>query len=72
LGSIKAKTIWINSADDFINPPELAIAEREVKKMPNAQFVLLPISEQTRGHGSHTWAVLWQDQLAKLLAAPAR
>lgn len=67
LGTIKARMIWINSADDFINPPELGIAEQEVKKLPNAEFRLLPISDQTRGHGSHSWAVLWQDQLARLL-----
>lgn len=67
LGLIKARMIWINSADDFINPPELGIAEQEVRKLPNAEFHLLPISDQTRGHGSHTWAVLWQDQLARLL-----
>lgn len=68
LETIRAKMIWINSADDFINPPELMIAEREAKRLRNGKFVLLPASAQTRGHGSHTWARLWQDQLATLLA----
>ena len=67
LETIKARITWINSADDFINPPELAIAEREAKRLKNGKFILLPASDQTRGHGSHTWAVLWQERLAELL-----
>jgi len=59
--------MWINSADDFINPPELGIAEKESKRLKNGTFVLLPISEQTRGHGTHTWAVAWKDYLKQLL-----
>lgn len=69
LEAIKAQVMWINSADDFINPPELQIAEREARRIDRGTFVLLPASEATRGHGSHTWAVLWQDYLAALLAA---
>ena len=67
LESIRARVTWVNSADDFINPPELGIAEREAKRLKNGSFVLLPASAQTRGHGSHTWAVLWQEHLAALL-----
>jgi homoserine O-acetyltransferase/O-succinyltransferase len=69
LEAIKARLTWINSADDFINPPELGIAEREAKRLNNGTFVMLPASEATRGHGSHTWAVLWKDHLAALLKA---
>ncbi|MDP9066422.1 MAG: alpha/beta fold hydrolase [Pseudomonadota bacterium] len=69
LETIHAPVVWINSADDFINPPELGIAEREVKRLKSGRFVLLPASGQTHGHGSHTWAVLWKDHLAQLLAA---
>jgi homoserine O-acetyltransferase len=69
LGTIKAPVMWVNSADDFINPPELGIAEREVKNIPHGTFVLIPISDQTHGHGTHTWAALWQDKLAALLKA---
>ncbi|HEX4302807.1 MAG TPA: alpha/beta fold hydrolase [Rhizomicrobium sp.] len=71
LATIKAPVMWVNSADDFINPPELAIAEAQVKAIPHATFVLIPISDQTHGHGTHTWAALWQDKLAALLAATA-
>jgi homoserine O-acetyltransferase len=69
LGLIRAPVMWVNSADDFINPPELGIAEREVKNIPHGTFVLIPISDQTHGHGTHTWAALWQDKLAALLKA---
>jgi homoserine O-acetyltransferase len=72
LDKIKAPVMWINSADDFINPPELGIAEREVKKIPHARFVLIPISDQTHGHGTHTWAAVWKDYLAELLKETER
>ena len=67
LDRIKVPVMWINSADDFINPPELGIAEKMVHMMPNAQFVLIPISDKTRGHGTHTMAAIWQDYLVQLL-----
>lgn len=69
LDKITARVMFINSADDFINPPELGIAEREIKNVRNGKFVLLPISEQTHGHGSHTYAALWQQYLKELLEA---
>jgi homoserine O-acetyltransferase len=67
LEKIKAPVMWINSADDFINPPELGIAEREVVRLKNGRFVLIPASEQTQGHGTHTWAALWKQYLQELL-----
>jgi homoserine O-acetyltransferase len=67
LEKITAHVMYINSADDFINPPELGTAEREIKKVKNARFVLLPISEETRGHGTHTRAAVWKQYLAELL-----
>jgi homoserine O-acetyltransferase len=67
LDKIKAPVMWINSADDFINPPELGIAEREVKKIPRGKFVLLPASDKTHGHGTHTHAEVWKGYLAELL-----
>ena len=68
LEKIIAPMMYINSADDFINPPELGIAEREIKKVKNGRFVLLPISDETRGHGTHTRAAVWKQYLAELLA----
>ncbi len=67
LEKITAKTTWINSADDFINPPELGLAEREAKRLQNGKYVLIPASENSHGHGSHTWAALWENDLAELL-----
>jgi len=70
LERITVPVLWINSADDFINPPELGIAEREVKRMPRARFILIPETAQTKGHGTHTWAKFWKGDLAQLLATP--
>jgi homoserine O-acetyltransferase len=67
LEKITAPMMWINSADDFINPPELGIAEKESKRLKNGTFVLLPISELTHGHSTHTWAVAWRSYLSELL-----
>ena len=69
LEKIKAPLLHINSADDFVNPPELGIAEREIKRVKNGRFILLPASDQTHGHGTHTWAAVWQQYLAQLLDA---
>ncbi|MGI4979965.1 MAG: alpha/beta fold hydrolase [Janthinobacterium lividum] len=71
LSKITVPVMYINSADDFINPPELGIAEKLAPKMPHAKFVLLPISDLTRGHGTHTQAVIWKKYLVELLAASA-
>jgi homoserine O-acetyltransferase len=67
LEKIKAPLIAINSADDFINPPELGIIEREIKRVKRGRFIMIPISEQTRGHGTHTVASIWQGYLKELL-----
>jgi len=67
LETIQAPVMYINSADDFINPPELGIAERDIKQVKNGKFVLLPASGQTHGHGTHTYAAVWQGYLKELL-----
>ena len=72
LATITAPVLWINSADDFINPPELGIAERMVKRMPHAKFILIPISDATRGHGTHTQAAVWKDHLVAFLRETER
>jgi homoserine O-acetyltransferase len=69
LEDIKTPVLWINSADDYINPAELGIAEKEVKRMPHARFILLPISDATRGHGTHTAAAVWKGYLAEFMQA---
>lgn len=67
LDRIKVPVMWINSADDYINPPELGIAEKYAKELVNGRFVLIPISDATRGHGTHTQAEVWKDYLVELL-----
>jgi homoserine O-acetyltransferase len=69
LEDIKTPVLWINSADDYINPAELGIAEKEVRRMPHARFILLPISDATRGHGTHTAAAVWKGYLAEFMQA---
>lgn len=67
LDQIKAPVMFVNSADDLINPPELGIAEREIKKVKGGKYVLLPITDQTRGHGTHSLPAIWKQYLAELL-----
>jgi homoserine O-acetyltransferase/O-succinyltransferase len=67
LEKITARVLAINSADDFVNPPELGIAEQLIKRVKNAKFVLLPITDQTRGHGTHSVPAVWGSYLAEFL-----
>jgi homoserine O-acetyltransferase len=67
LEAIKAPLVAINSADDQVNPPELGVVEREIKRVKRGRFVLIPISDRTRGHGTHSLPALWQEHLAALL-----
>jgi len=67
LEKIKAFVMHVNTADDLMDPPELGIAEREIKRVPHGKFVLIPTSEQTRGHLTHTMAEIWKPYLQQLL-----
>ena len=67
LARITVPLTWVNSADDFINPPGLGLAERDVVKLPKGKFVLIPESADTRGHSTHTWAKFWKNELIDLL-----
>ena len=67
LEKITAPLVWVNSADDFINPPELGFAEKLMPRVKHGRFVLVPASDRTHGHGTHTWAEFWKDELATLL-----
>ena len=68
LEAINAPVMWINSADDFINPRNLSVPEQAVRRMPNARFRMIPETDDTRGHGTHTWAKFWKQDLTELLA----
>ena len=68
LERITAPMMWINSADDYINPHNLPYPRQAVKRMKNARFRLIAETNDTRGHGTHTWAKFWKDDLVDLLA----
>lgn len=68
LARITVPVAWINSADDFINPPGLNIAPEMVRRMPNATFRLIAEGPDGHGHGTHTWASFWTEDLITLLA----
>jgi homoserine O-acetyltransferase len=67
LEKITAPLLAINSADDLINPPDQGILEREIKRVKHGKAIVLPETDQTVGHGSHTKAVLWKKYLVRLL-----
>jgi len=67
LETIKAQLVAINSADDVINPPELGILEKEIKRVKRGRAIVLPITEKTRGHGTHSLPEIWKQHLAELL-----
>jgi len=71
LEKITAPLTAINSADDTINPPELKIIDRDIQRVKKGKFVLLPITDQTRGHGTHSLPAIWQEHLAELLQRSA-
>ena len=68
LAEITAPLLAINSADDQVNPPELRILEREIVKVPQGSAIVLPISDQTRGHGTHSLPAIWGPYLEQLLS----
>jgi homoserine O-acetyltransferase/O-succinyltransferase len=70
LEKIKARLIAVNSADDEVNPPELGILERCIKRVKNGRFVLIPTSDDTRGHGTHSIAKLWKQYVVELMTTP--
>jgi homoserine O-acetyltransferase len=72
LEKITAPLLAVNSADDIINPPELGILEPEIKRVPNGRAILIPLSERTTGHGTHTQAAVWKEYLVELLRQTER
>jgi homoserine O-acetyltransferase len=72
LERIKVPMTWVNSSDDFINPFDYGIAERAAARLPNAKYVLIKATDETRGHGTHTWARFWKKELVALLQRTER
>ena len=67
LEKITAQVLAINSADDFVNPPELGLMEQLMPRVKHGRYVLLPITEQTRGHGTHSLPAVWKGHLEEFL-----
>lgn len=67
LDKINATLVAINSADDQVNPPELKILETEIQNVPNGSAIVLPITDETRGHGTHSRPAIWGEYLQTLL-----
>ncbi len=72
LGKIKAPLLAINSADDEVNPPELGLMEKEISKVSKGRYILIPTSDKTSGHGTHTNPTVWGNYLKELLDMSAR
>jgi homoserine O-acetyltransferase len=72
LEKIRVPLTWVNSADDFINPRNLDVPNQALKRMKTARFRLIPESTDTHGHGTHTWATFWKNDLSELLARSER
>jgi homoserine O-acetyltransferase len=72
LDKIIAPLVAVNSADDIVNPPELQILEKEIARVKRGRAVMLPLSDRTDGHGTHTLAAVWKDHLVELLKQSER
>jgi homoserine O-acetyltransferase len=64
---IQVPLVAINSADDEVNPPELGIMERLMPRVKRGKYILIPTSERTRGHGTHSLPAIWKPHLVDLL-----
>lgn len=69
LERVKVPVLHINSADDLVNPPELGFMERLIPRVKTAKYILLPITDRTRGHGTHTIPAIWGDSLRVWMAS---
>ena len=67
MSKITAPLLAINSADDFVNPPELPMMQELIKQVKKGRFILLPITDETRGHGTHSLPAIWGGELVKFL-----
>ena len=67
LEKITASLLAINSADDVVNPPELGIMEKLMPRVKHGRYILIPTSEQTRGHGTHSLPAIWGKHLAEFM-----
>jgi homoserine O-acetyltransferase/O-succinyltransferase len=67
LEKITAAVLAINSADDVVNPPELGLMEKLMPRVKRGRYVLIPTSEETRGHGTHSLPRIWGKYLSEFI-----
>jgi homoserine O-acetyltransferase len=67
LEKIRAPLFAVNSADDLVNPPEIGVLEKEITRVTKGRAIMIPLSDKTAGHGTHTLAAVWKDYLVELL-----
>jgi len=72
LERIDVPLLAINSEDDLIDPPELGLLERGIRRVKRGKAIVIPRSDRTRGHGTHSMAAVWEDHLIALLAETRR
>jgi len=72
LEKIQAAVLAINAADDERNPPETGIMEREMKRIKNGRYYLIPASPDTAGHGTTGSAKWYKQQLGEFMHALGR
>lgn len=72
LEKIRAPLLAVNFGDDLINPPELGILERQIKLVKHGRALVIPMSAETVGHGTHTMAAVWKQHLVKFLKGTER
>ena len=67
LSKIEAPLFAVNSADDEIEPPELKLTEQEISKVKKGRYILLPVTDETIGHGTCYKPEVWSKYLKELL-----
>ena len=72
LEKITAALLAVNAADDERNPPETGITEAAMKKVRGGRLLLIPASEETRGHGTTGMAKFYAQELAAFLESVPR
>jgi homoserine O-acetyltransferase/O-succinyltransferase len=72
LEKITAPLVAVNSADDLVNPPEIGVLEKEIARVPKGRAIMIPLSDKTAGHGTHTIAAIWKQYLEALLRESAK
>ena len=67
LGSIKAPLLAINTADDLINPPDLGILEREIKRVAHGRAITLPVVTGEELYTKAEFREVFEKQAADIL-----